>query len=247
MTPLALSLSDGRTIDCPVRRSARARSLRLVVRDGAVELVAPPRVPNELIERFADGQRGWLEGVLKRQRKHAFEPLCVRVGARIPIGEREYRLSVDQHGLKRIRVRALGEELKVLLPDDLDSGSRQDATRAALRGWLTAEAEIHAQRMVARLAPKIGVERRFSGVGIRVTRSRWGSCSSSGKLMFNRILIHAPSEAFEYVVAHELAHLREMNHSTKFWSWVERLKPDYLRWEDYFDGEGRKLYRYASI
>lgn len=242
---LTLTLNSGTQVHCAVRRSTRARLLRMVVRNGEVELVAPTRVPMAVIEQFAHSQANWLQTVLKRERQHAFEPLCVRTGARIPIADRDYRLVVDHHNLKRARVRAIGEELRILLPQPSPDITRTDAARDALRAWLTAEAEIHAQRHVARLAPKINV--KVNAVGIRLARSRWGSCSARGKLMFNRILIHAPADAFEYVVAHELAHLREMNHSPKFWAWVERLMPDYARWEDYFSAEGRKLYRYASI
>jgi len=242
---LTMQLSTGASVDMVVRRSARARLLRMVVNEGSVELVAPPRMPMAVIERFAHAQIGWLEAVLKRQRRHAYEPLCVRSGARIPVADQQFHLVVDQHALKRPRVQTVGEELRILLPANSEFATRTEAASSALRHWLSAEAEIHAQRYVARLAPQIAV--KVNAVGIRLARSRWGSCSARGRLMFNRILIHAPSGAFEYVVAHELAHLREMNHSPKFWAWVERLMPGYLRWEDYLTNDGRKLYRYYEI
>jgi predicted metal-dependent hydrolase len=67
----------------------------------------------------------------------------------------------------------------------------------------------------------------FGRVTLRDTRSRWGSCTSAGDLMFSWRLIMAPSAVLDYVVAHEVAHLAEMNHSDRFWAQVERLFPDH--------------------
>ena len=69
--------------------------------------------------------------------------------------------------------------------------------------------------------------RPHAGIVLRDTRSRWGSCTSEGNLMFSWRLIMAPPRILQYVAAHEVAHLAEMNHSPDFWAVVERLFPDY--------------------
>ena len=71
------------------------------------------------------------------------------------------------------------------------------------------------------------VGQSYSRLSIRDTRSRWGSCSSEGVLMYSWRLIMAPPEVLDYVAAHEVAHLVEMNHSAAFWAMVERICPDY--------------------
>ena len=78
-----------------------------------------------------------------------------------------------------------------------------------------------------RFAPQMGVN--YGRVTIRCQKSRWGSCSSAGNLNFNCLLALAPREVLDYVVVHELAHRREMNHSSRFWAAVERIMPDYKR------------------
>ena len=77
----------------------------------------------------------------------------------------------------------------------------------------------------ARFAPVVGV--RYGRISVRSQRSKWGSCSAKGNLNFNCLLLLAPEEVLDYVVVHELCHLREMNHSPRFWAEVERVLPDY--------------------
>lgn len=77
----------------------------------------------------------------------------------------------------------------------------------------------------AYFAPLLGV--RYGRIGVRKQRSKWGSCSAKGNLSFNCLLLLAPESVLDYVVAHELCHLREMNHSKRFWVLVEGLCPDY--------------------
>ena len=77
----------------------------------------------------------------------------------------------------------------------------------------------------AQLAPLLGVD--YGRISVRRQRSKWGSCSAKRNLNFNCLLLLAPERVLDYVVAHELCHLREMNHSARFWALVERLCPDY--------------------
>ncbi len=77
---------------------------------------------------------------------------------------------------------------------------------------------------VARFAPLVGV--RVGRVAVRSQRTKWGSCSAKGNLNFNCLLLLAPPETLDYVVVHELCHLKEMNHSPRFWAEVKRILPD---------------------
>lgn len=88
-------------------------------------------------------------------------------------------------------------------------------------------------------APFIGV--RYGQISIRMQRTRWGSCSSKGNLNFNCLLALVPSEVLDYVVVHELCHLKELNHSERFWSEVSNVLPDYKVQKKWLKDNGNNL------
>lgn len=92
---------------------------------------------------------------------------------------------------------------------------------------LKARARDILQKRLSFFAPMVGVQ--YGRVAIRSQRTRWGSCSGKGNLNFNCLLILCPPEVMDYVVVHELCHLKELNHSPAFWREVERVFPDYKR------------------
>ncbi|HHY82589.1 MAG TPA: M48 family metallopeptidase [Clostridiales bacterium] len=88
-------------------------------------------------------------------------------------------------------------------------------------------------------APAVGV--KFGKITIRNQKTRWGSCSSKGNLNFNCLLMLAPPEVIDYVVVHELCHIKELNHSARFWSEVERVLPDYKEPKEWLKKNGNGL------
>ena len=92
---------------------------------------------------------------------------------------------------------------------------------------------------VAHFAPLVGVT--YGRVTIRCQKTRWGSCSSSGNLNFNCLLLLAPPEVLDYVVVHELCHRKEMNHSPRFWAEVGRVLPDYKKRNKWLKENGSRL------
>ena len=94
---------------------------------------------------------------------------------------------------------------------------------------------------VAHFASLVGVN--YGRITIRNQRTHWGSCSSKGNLNFNCLLMLAPAEVLDYVVVHELCHRKEMNHSARFWTEVEKVIPDYKVHEKWLKTEGSRLMR----
>jgi len=117
----------------------------------------------------------------------------------------------------------------------------EDAMGARLRGWLRTRARDRLADASDRHAAALG--RPYTAITLRDTRSRWGSCTADGRLMYSWRLILAPPEILDYVAAHEVAHLREMNHSPAFWTWVERLYGDWRPARDWLRRNGAGLHR----
>lgn len=111
-----------------------------------------------------------------------------------------------------------------------------------VRAWLIKKAKAEIITLAEIFAARIGV--RTGNISLRDTISRWGSCSSSGNLSFSWRLVFAPYEVLEYIVAHEVAHIREHNHSPAFWRVVAQICPEYATYRDWLRKNGRLLYLY---
>jgi len=109
--------------------------------------------------------------------------------------------------------------------------------------WLKREARLAISPLALEKAEM--VERRVQQISIRDQRSRWGSCAANGRLSFSWRLILAPEDVLDYVVAHEVAHLVEMNHSQDFWRVVDRLTPHARPSKRWLNANGQSLHRYG--
>ena len=196
-------------VEITLRRSARARrfSLRVSQADGKVTLSLPTRAREAEALAFAASQEGWIRSALARM------PAAERVGigSVIPVEGRLLRLAQGQGR----SVQVMGDSL--LVPGDpLRAGPRVAAyLKVIARDRLVVASD--------RYATQIG--RQVAQLALRDTRSRWGSCTATGALMYSWRLVMAPPSVLDYVAAHEVAHMVEMNHSDRFWAVVARLYP----------------------
>jgi predicted metal-dependent hydrolase len=213
-------------IEVRLRRNARARRMVLrVAHSGRVPtLTLPPGVPLARARAFLSDQEGWL-------RRHlAASPggRAVCDGSVLPFGDAS--LTVRAHpgarmlcadGILHVPGTPAGFAPRVA------AYLREEARRACVAG-------------VARHAARLGLQP--GRISLRDPRSRWGSCTAAGDLMFSWRLVLAPAFVLDYVVAHEVAHLQEMNHSPRFWAVVRRLCPDYERPRDWLRRHGGALH-----
>ena len=192
-----------------LRRSARARrfSLRVSQLDGRVTLTLPPRAREAEAMVFAQAQEGWLRAALAKMPVQA----GVGIGSLLPVeGQLLTLVTASGRG-----VRVAGETLEVA-GDPAQAGARVAAwLRVLARERLLAASDHYARQLGA----------KFARVTLRDTRSRWGSCTADGALMYSWRLIMAPPPVLSYVAAHEVAHLAQMNHSPAFWAVVQGLYP----------------------
>jgi predicted metal-dependent hydrolase len=224
-----------------IRRSSRARRLRITVQPAGVEVVAPLGMRETEITAFVHANRGWietrLEAIRRRLTAHPGSPHLVD-GAKIPFRGGWPRLRVMQSGRARPLVRHDGD-LQVELPYRLPPAEQEVEVERVLSGWLRREARLAAQAAVDRYGPRHGLVPR--GLVIKAHRTLWGSCTARGVVNLNWRLILAPPAALEYVVVHELCHLRHRHHQPPFWRLVAELLPDYGRQRRWLRANGHLL------
>jgi hypothetical protein len=195
-----------------IRVSPRARRIRLRIdaTERKVELVLPRGIPASTGLRFLAAKRGWVAARLEAlpQQVPFVEGAILPVLGVLHQVRREFDTAAPP-------VRIIDGEIRVR-GDPLHMARR-------VRDHLVAMAQAEISSRAYRLAGRIG--RKVSRVSLRDTKSRWGSCSGKGNLSFSWRLIFAPEPVLEYVVAHEVSHLAEMNHGPRFWRLVESLTP----------------------
>ena len=215
-------------IPLKLRKNARARrmTLRISRVDGGVTLTVPRGVSEKEALAFAAEKRDWVVGHLS---KHT-GPELVGPGQTLDVGGQTFEIA---QGTAR---RLLVENGRIAIPAPVETG------RIHLQAWLKEQARIALTRASDHYSEKLG--RRYTRLSLRDTRSRWGSCSSAGALMYSWRLILAPPTVLDYVAAHEVAHLQEMNHSADFWRVVDRLYGPHHKARAWLRQEGPKLHRF---
>jgi predicted metal-dependent hydrolase len=233
--PRLLALED-ETVSVRVRESRRARSLR--VRLGPrlpLEAIVPRRVSDAELDRFLTDRRGWIARKLAEMRAIASRP--PRLGLARPdvvwLGLRPIPVATDEAAGAVARLR---NGVLVVGPD---------APCAAIERWYRREARQRVVVAVERESARLGV--RPGVLAIRDPRTRWGSCSSRGTLGFSWRLVIAPPEIVEYVVVHELCHLRELNHGKAFWRLLGEARPGWREEAGWLREHGQELHDYQVV
>lgn len=215
----------------PLARGSRM-SLRVSGTTRRVTLSLPGWLPVSMARTFLEERQDWVRAALART-----SPLqMVGPGTLLPF--RGQMLRVDEAAVRAPRLD--GDTL--LVPRD-PSGTRSPAR---VQAFLTAQARAILVPAAERYATAL--DRPVKAITLRDTRSRWGSCTHDGRLMFSWRLVMAPPPVLDYVAAHEAAHLVEMNHSRAFWACVARLMPDYAAHRAWLrqHGSGLMAYRFGG-
>lgn len=218
-------------IDAPItvrrRRSAKRVTLSVSRATGAIGLTLPSRFRLDDAVRFAEANREWLEARIEA----APQAIPYEFGMMLPYKGRYHRVYPGKR--RKVHVE----------PGVIRVGCDPEQLPGMLDRWLKREARAALIERSEAHAATLGTS--FKRISIRDTKSRWGSCSSNGTLSYSWRVILAPEGALNYLAAHETAHLRQMNHSPKFWALVERLVPEFEDWTHWFKSEGAELHRYG--
>jgi predicted metal-dependent hydrolase len=216
-----------------MRLNPRARRLIVKVHPstGEVSVVAPSKRALDHALDFARGESEWIA----RRLAHVPEQVALDIGATLPFRGENYTLARGDKGPAPVWLDRAASRIRV-------AGHAEHAPRRVL-DFLKREARKAFEERADKYAAIIGAKPKR--ITVRDTASRWGSCSTTRALSFSWRLILAPPFVLDYVVAHEVAHLRQMNHSARFWALVEDLVGDVETPQAWLSRNGPALHRYA--
>lgn len=209
-------------------------------RDGNLVVKAPSWVNLKEIEAFVASKQEWITATaarLKRARESAAaqRPRLESGDILKFLGENRV-LTVIREERSRAKVKCVMERLLLWVPYEAD----YEYKRAQLEKWYRKQALLVFTQKAEEYAKILGVS--FAEIHIKDQRSRWGSCSGKKNLNFNWRLIMAPEPVCDYVIIHELCHLKFMDHSAAFWGLVESLCPHYKQYRNWLKENGGELY-----
>jgi len=212
-----------------VRTNLRSKHLRLQVRMGShdVILTKPKWITNVQVKTFLHSRIDWIEEHCKKMdeeiKKHPL-PTYHSGDVYYYLGE-PYTLVIRANDKKRPSIRLHNMQMVVRLYHGLKNTEGQDMVKKTIEQFYKKKATEITHDRLQHFSYLHGFS--YNRVTLKNQKTRWGSCSSSGNLNFNWRLSMAPIEVIDYVIVHELCHLKQMNHSSRFWSLVESILPNY--------------------
>lgn len=212
---------DSRVLEYRLKRSAR-RTIGFTIDGSGLSITAPRWVTLTDIEAAIAEKQRWIFAKLAewktRTEQRALPQIDWRDGAQLPYLGKTVTIAL---GASAVAFDTDTLRLSLPLPAQADMQQIKDR----VQGWLQGEAKRIFGERLAVYAQRLGVT--YSTYALSSAATRWGSCSSDGRIRLNWRLIHFPMSIIDYVVAHELSHLREMNHSPAFWQTVESIFPEF--------------------
>lgn len=211
-------------LDYALRRSKR-RSIGFLIDDDGLRVTAPKWVSVAEIESAIREKQRWIFAKLNERRERSARRLQPQMqwrdGAALPYLGADLTLRIVPDQSAGIRYDEAARELTVCLP--ADAGEQQLKDR--VQGWLQMQAKrLFAERLPV-YAEKLGVA--YQSFALSSAMTQWGSCTADGRIRLNWRLMHFAPAQIDYVIAHELSHLREMNHGPRFWATVQSVFPEF--------------------
>lgn len=223
--PLRRIVLGAHTVDYALRRSTR-RSIGFMIDDDGLRVTAPRRCTQPEIDNAIRAKQRWiltklLERGQRRAQRQERAPIEWKDGARLPYLGGEITLRLEEAARSHCQFDAANGELWIGVVPGLSEWQLKERVKL----WFQAEAKRLFKERLDFFAPQLNVT--YKAFALSSAGTRWGSCTIEGNIRLNWRLMHYPASLVDYVVVHELAHLREMNHSPRFWAVVGSVFADY--------------------
>lgn len=220
---MQVQLADNAEFSYRVERSAKRRTVSIQIDAGEVVVRAPKNADELWISRWVHSKAEWIYPRLCRQRDQLDEHRTDLSSGEITLFGQSYRLEHTSRTLKPQQ--RVDHQRQVILVGGRDSFADADCLEQRLKRLLRDVAKETLTELTASIAAQTGLHPE--NVCVRHYKRKWGQCSSAREVTLNWRIIHLPTKIQEYVIVHELCHLKEMNHSSRFWNLVARHCPDY--------------------
>lgn len=227
-----------------IRVSHRAKKIRIIVTPEKIEVVSPLGTSKKQLHLFVKSHQGWIEKAslkLKEKKKGIknLAPDRYVDGVYIPLRGCQTIIRIQYVSGKQITVQLKEGEVFILLPLIHKDQDNQELIRSVLVSWMKDQAALDVSHYVDVYAQRYNLHPR--SIKIKSQKSRWGSCGIHDDININWLLILAPPKVMEYVVVHEICHVKERNHSARFWALVRKIFPSYQSQKDWLAKNGAGL------
>lgn len=225
------------------RRSSRSKRLSLRIERDGVRLTAPSKATQREIREFVKVNQDWIytHWVKIQEKLLQIPERQYQNGVILPVLGQSFMLRILNTNRKRIALRFRQEEkiIEIYRPEALKPEQQSEAIRGILEKGLKQKARDVFSVKLDRFSAQMGV--KYKDFYLKEQKTRWGSCSSKGNINLNWRIIMAPEWVIEYLIIHELAHLKHMNHSASFWEVVGQYCPEYTACRHWLKVNGESL------
>lgn len=230
------------TIHFNVKKSDQRETVGIAVdpKDGVIVTV-PEGVTDDKINEIVKKRAGWIIEKQEEIKEINGPPLEKEFlsGEKLPYLGRRYRLKLINNDNTGYNVVLKYGKFSVKIPTDLNGSEQRKMVRDNLLQWYYEHAESKLKERVKRYKHQVGVEP--NSVKVKHQQKRWGSCTKNKELLYNWRIIMAPMSIVDYIVVHELCHLKEKNHTDRFWRMVKSVIPDYQDRKEWLRVNGPSL------
>lgn len=230
-TAIPYTLSDSR----------KTRHIKLVMDINGLRVVKPARAKIEDVERVLKAKSNWIY-------KHHINFLSMKAeeyerewesGETVLYRGKKYNIRIFPHKEQITRINFNGKRFEIFVNDTAAEDDRKALIEDAFRRWYMRTAYESLKDRLDYFCKIIGLT--YNNMRIKEQRTRWGSCSKKGNLNFNWKLIMSPQWVIDYVMVHEICHLRYLNHSKQYWDMVALYSPDYKKAQEWLKKNGMGL------
>lgn len=235
-------LVNGIAIPYEIKRSRKAKRINLTVRDNLVRVSLPWGTPIEEARTFVELKKEWVLAHVQAFQRREREKIARKfsAGEKFPYLGGFITLQIRMIPNKQIKVILIGDVLWISLPTNLVKADWPCQIRGALFSWYKDQAKVILGEKIVYYAEMLGVS--YNQLRIKEQRTRWGSCSNKGNINLNWRIILAPEPVIDYLVLHEVAHLKQLNHSAAFWQLIEKNLPNYRNCKKWLREQGKNLF-----